>query len=111
MIELILKSYLEDELKINAYFEKFPTMPNTYLLIEKTGSDSENHIYSTTFAIQSIAPSLYAAASLNETVKAAMENFVGEEGIASCKLNSDYNFTDTQSKTYRYQAVYDITAL
>ena len=28
--------------------------------------------------------------------------------IASVKLNSDYNFTDEETKQYRYQAVFDI---
>ena len=28
--------------------------------------------------------------------------------VASCRLNSDYNFTDTTKKQYRYQAVFDI---
>jgi len=29
--------------------------------------------------------------------------------IGKVKLNSDYNFTDTVTKQYRYQAVYDIS--
>lgn len=45
------------------------TMPETYVLIEKTGSGMNNHIKSATFAIQSYASSLYEAASLNEIVK------------------------------------------
>ena len=28
--------------------------------------------------------------------------------IFKSSLNSDYNFTDTSTKKYRYQAVYDI---
>ena len=45
---------------------------------------------------------------LNEAVKDAMDNFIEEVQVSKSSLNSDYNFTDTQSKTYRYQAVYDI---
>ena len=29
--------------------------------------------------------------------------------ISSAKLNTDYNFTDTTTREYRYQAVYDLT--
>lgn len=28
--------------------------------------------------------------------------------ISKAKLNSDYNYTDTTTKSYRYQAVYDL---
>ena len=31
-----------------------------------------------------------------------------ENTIISCVLNSTYNFTDTRTKRYRYQAVYDL---
>ena len=29
--------------------------------------------------------------------------------IGAVHLNSDYNFTDTAAKRYRYQAVFDVT--
>lgn len=111
MLEVILKDFLEDELDIPVFLE-LPVNPQFPLIvIEKTGSSENEHIYSATFAIQSYDSSLYKAATLNESVKTAMESFIDEDEIASCRLNSDYNFTDTQSKRYRYQAVYDITAL
>ena len=45
----------------------------------------------------------------NEKVKNAMNNIVVLGAIGSSDLNSDYNFTDTTKKKYRYQAVYDLT--
>ena len=30
------------------------------------------------------------------------------DDISKCQLNSDYNYTDTTRKKYRYQAVYDM---
>ena len=51
---------------------------------------------------------MYEAAALNELVKTAADSLVTLDEIASAKLNSDYNFTDTTTKRYRYQAVYDI---
>ncbi len=49
------------------------------------------------------------AIDLNEAVKAVMDEFWKHHAVYSCKLNSDYNFTDTETKRYRYQAVYVIT--
>lgn len=58
---------------------------------------------------RSYAPSLYKAAALNEDVKAALDNAIVLDDIARAKLNSDYNYTDTAKKLYRYQCVYDFT--
>lgn len=44
----------------------------------------------------------------SEVYKAAMQDIIGLNEICKCKLNSDYNFTDTSINQYRYQAVYDI---
>ena len=32
-----------------------------------------------------------------------------ETNVFRCELNGDYNFTDTETKRYRYQAVFDLT--
>ncbi len=44
---------------------------------------------------------------LNEEVKQAIEKMVELPSISRVELNSDYNFTDTETKRYRYQAVVD----
>jgi hypothetical protein len=52
---------------------------------------------------------MYEAATMNEEIKAAMLNSLITLGsVAKVDLNSDYNYTDTTTKTYRYQAVFDI---
>lgn len=60
-------------------------------------------------AIQSYADSMYEAAELNERVKTVMADAVALDDITKVDLNSDYNYTDTANKRYRYQAVFDIT--
>ena len=80
-----------------------------YLVIEKTSSSLENHIASATIAIQSWAQSLYGAANLNEEVKAMMEGITDLPSVSACRLNSDYNYTSTALKAYRYQAVFTLT--
>lgn len=79
-----------------------------FIVIEKTGSNMENWICESTFAIQSYAPTLYEAASLNKTVIDIMFGALALDAITRVELNSDYNFTDTETKRPRYQAVFDI---
>lgn len=109
MIEKTLYDYLNAKLTVPAYME-LPAdgYPSSYVLIEKTGSSRENRIDRATVAIQSIAPTLYEAAVLNEHVKGAMDDAVELGDISRVELNSDYNFTDQTKKEYRYQAVFDI---
>ncbi len=109
MIEKIILDYLDQELSVPVYMERPDSPPETYVLIEKTGSGKRNQIYDATIAIQSYAPSMYEAAVLNETVKETMDSAVTLGSISRVGLNSDYNFTDTAMKAYRYQAVFDIT--
>lgn len=110
MIEKILYDYLNQTLNVPAFLEKPETVPTKYVLIEKTGSNQNMTLKESTFAIQSHAETLYETVSLNEDVKRAifeMAEAVNEVYI--CHLNSDYNYTDTQAKEYRYQAVFNIT--
>mgnify|MGYP000907452928 FL=1 len=83
-------------------------MPESYVIFEKTSSGKRDYANSATFAFQSYAPTLYSAAILNEEVKAAVESMIELDEISGIHLNSDYNYTDTQTKEYRYQAVFDI---
>ncbi len=110
MIETIVLEALENELSVPVVFEAPEEKPARYVVLEKTGSQRTNRIDSAIFAIQSIAGSLYEAAALNEEVKAVMDQlpYLAEE-VFGAELNSDYNFTDTETKERRYQAVYNIT--
>lgn len=108
MIEEVILDYLNNALSVSVHMEAPEDKPEKYVIIEKTGSSVEDCINSATFAIQSHAKKLYEAAELNEQIKNAMNNITVLDHIAKCKLNSDYNFTDTSKKGYRYQAVYDV---
>jgi hypothetical protein len=108
MIEKIILEYLQ-ECGYKVFLEKPDIPPNEYLLVEKTGSRRSNRIDSATVAIQSYAPSMVAAVELNERMKTSMDDIIELNNIGSCDLNSDYSYNDTQTKSYRYQAVYDIT--
>lgn len=110
MIEAIVLAVLDSQLSVPVYMEVPENKPSSYVVLDKTGSQRINRIDRATFAVQSIAETLLDAASLNETVKAVMDQlpYLTEE-IFSAELNSDYNFTNTATKERRYQAVYIIT--
>lgn len=108
MIEIIIKNFLDTHLSVSSFLEKKGEMLSSYVLFEKTGSSKSNHLLSSTFAFQSYAPSMYEAAKLNEELKKVVEQLIELNEISDVSLNSDYNFTDTETKEYRYQAVFDI---
>lgn len=108
MILTELLSYLNANLSVKAYTEA-PEELTDYVLLEQTGSSRRNHIITTTIAIQSYGNSMLDAMTLNEEVKEAMDGFLQLDNITRVELETDYNFTDTTTKQYRWQAVYDIT--
>lgn len=111
MVEKAILDYLSDVLDVPVYMERPTKEPKSYALIEKTGSSTENYIESATLAVQSYAASMYDAAVLNERVKTAMKGSIERPDISRCDCNSDYNYTDTTKKKYRYQAIFDIVYL
>lgn len=122
MIEVFLLNYLlnKTEVGANVFCERPENVPDEYILIEKTGTSTENMITTSTIAVQSISNSLnggsmFKAMSLNEDVKKALlgdntsNGIIEKDNIVDIELQSDYNFTDTESKEYRYQAVFNVT--
>ena len=109
MIEKVILDYLTATLTVPVYMERPEEDEGEFVVIEKTGSEKNNYISRATIAIQSFGNSLYRAAEINEAVKAAIDNLIALPEVSRSHLNSDYNFTDTTKKRYRYQAVYDIT--
>lgn len=115
MIEVVIREYLAGKLNVPVLMEKPEDGTKQYVLIEKTGAGRSNYIQDATFAIQSYGETMYEAAALSEEVKTAMIGdgrtnwgITAEEDISRCELNSEYNFTDTESKEYRYQAIFDL---
>lgn len=110
MIELTILNYLNSELEpVQVYTEYPQDPPAKFVTIDKTGGSGDIHLKNATFAIQSYAESLFEAAQLNEAVKAAMLVINRKTtSVSHVELNSDYEFTDTTKKRYRYQAVFDL---
>lgn len=106
MIEETLYNYLKTTKKLAIYMEQPKTKPAAFYVMEKTAGGQTNHINVSTLAIQSYADTLYNAAVMNETVKAAMADAIELPQVSGVELNSDYNYTDPTTKQYRYQAVF-----
>lgn len=109
MVEKTILDYLNSALTVPCYMERPDAqIPESYVVIEKTGGTISNQIERATIAVQAYGPTLYEAAALNESIKAAMLDSITLNSISSCKLNSNYNYTDTSTKQYRYQSVWDV---
>lgn len=93
------------------YMEEPVKKPSEYVLIEKTGSsDAGDGLYSSLYAFKSYSTSMNKASRLDDKVKAAVLGMPQNvPGVTDVTLNGDYNFTDTETKRYRYQAVFEIT--
>lgn len=109
MTEITVRDYLARKLApVEVYLETPERPPESYVLVRQTGSDRDNRILEDDVALQSIAPSRYEALVLNDRVKAAMDVMGPADGVFIARINTDYEFTDTSTKSYRYQAIYQI---
>ena len=110
MIAKDLLDFLNSDETLNtpAYME-VPTKLTDFILLDQTGTSKTNHITTTTIAVQSYGKTLWDAMQLNEKVKDAMQQFVWQDNVARVELETDYNFTNTETKQYRWQAVFQIT--
>lgn len=109
IIELLIE-YLEEVFGEGLYIGvEAPEQLTHYILIDQTASRTENHITTTTLAIQTYGDTLYDAIQGNEALKSAMLGFLELDEVAGVRLLTDYNFTNTATKQYRWQAVFEIT--
>jgi hypothetical protein len=110
MIEKTIIGRLESAQVLPVYAEKPVEPPEAYILVEKTGGAETNHIRSATVAVQSVCRgSLLQACQLAEEHRKLMLDLVKEDNVFHCSVNSGpYNFTDPETKEYRYQTVYNI---
>lgn len=109
MIEIIVLNHLSAALDVPVGLEIPPSPAGRFVVLQKTGGGCIDHIAKAVFAVQSYGDTLLEAAQLNKQVKAAMAQLDTLPEVSRCSLNTDYNFTDTAHKRYRYQAVFEIT--
>lgn len=86
------------------------TTPLPYFVVERTAGGEDTHLREATVAIRSYGASMAEAARASSDVLIPRMRRLAElPAVTRCTLNSDYNFTDTATKRYRYQAVFEIT--
>lgn len=110
MIEVVILQALNERLPsgVAAYTEEKDAEGELYVIMEKTGSQMVNRVSHATFAVQSYAGTLYEAAELNEKVREIMDSLPLQDSISKVTLQSDYSYTDTEKKNYRYQGIYEV---
>lgn len=94
---------------VPSYMEEPEEILDSYLILEKTAGRVRYNLGECTVVVQSYGKTLLDAVDLNDVMKGLMDLLNTDPAIASCTLNSDYNFTDTSTHRYRYQAVFGIT--
>ena len=108
MIEKIVLDYLNEVLEYPTYTQEQNKGEKNFYLIQKVGSSIDNKIDTSMIAVQSYAPSRIEAAEMNYAMIQAMDDIIQLDEIGKCKKNSDYDYTDTSKKRYRYQALFEI---
>lgn len=108
MIEIIIKNYLAEKLSMPVVLEVPADPPKSFILLEKTAAAVRRILTVRCWQSSPTRRPCMEAARLNERVKAAMDSAAELDAVSASRLNSDYNFTDTTTKRYRYQAVYDL---
>jgi hypothetical protein len=111
MIEKIAYDYLSENLDTPVYMEvPEHDAPCEFVVMEKVAGSITDHIRFATIAIQSYSSiSLFGAAQLNEDVHEVMDAMADHvDDVSECQMTADTNFTDTSTKRYRYQCLYNI---
>lgn len=108
MIEKIIRDFLKESLDVPVFLEHQKKDPLEFVIFEKISSGERNKLKESTFAFQSYGKSLFEASKLNEKVKKIIYNLIFLDEIAFVKFETDYNFTEEETKRYRYQSVFNI---
>lgn len=108
MIEAIILHYLEAHLTDPVYTLRPAYPPARYYLFELIGASLSETIFSATLALQSYAPTLLDAAEMSRAAIDVMIGAVELDEVARVDLNTNYNYTDPETKQPRYQAVFDV---
>lgn len=109
MIEVRIIRFLKGRLTAPVYAELPEELPDRFVVIDRTGTSMENHIYESTVALQCYGSSMLEAGRLcDEVVELMLYGFPAVRDIGRVALNSAGNTTDTSIKRYRYQAMFDV---
>lgn len=110
MIEELIINHLNEGLSGVCASAMIPAVrPALFVTVERTGGSIENHVKQGMFVTDCYAGSVLDAALLCETVILLMETLPEHDEVASVRLNSHYNDTDTELHEYKYGALFEVT--
>lgn len=106
----MIESFLINYLKSQGFDAALERQKGIDIILDKTGGQLNGHQFLHTFAIQTYGSSKAKAADLSYKVMQAMLDMPDKTTrVVDVLLNAGpYDFTDTSTKEYRYQAVYEI---
>lgn len=115
MIEIFIRDYLAEQLDVPVFMElpevpseDYPEMPERFVVLERVGTGLTDHIWSGSIAVQSHSLiSLFDVIELNDIVTQVMLDIIERDEISKIRIASGYNHTDTRTKRYRWQTVFD----
>ena len=111
MIEKTVIAYLKKCFPQESVTAEVPSgMPDRFITVEKTGSQQLGvGLFQSTIAVQSWEKDKLSAAGLSERICEALRCMPDTVDEVTRARGSDYDFTDTTTKRYRYQAVFTLT--
>lgn len=109
MIEKIIMDHLAKKLDVPVFGEVPENPPASYVVVVRSGGGGrEDFLHNPMVLCRSYAATLAEAAKLNDRAVEAMDSLTECDEVSGCYLTGSYNFTDQETKQYRYQAVYNI---
>lgn len=110
MIEITLRDYLKKTLPdTEVYTEREKSMPESFLLLEKTGETESDFIYQATVSIKAVSKkSMYNAMALSRQVIHAMRSSTTLSDVSGVRQVGEMNYTDTERKEYCYQSAFQV---
>lgn len=108
MIEILMLNHLKSKLGIPVYAEMPEKPQGRFVVIRKGDEQREDFLRCATMLARSYGPSLLDAMELSQQVVTAMDSLPEDPRVSGCYCTGEYNFTDEETKRYRYQAVFDV---
>lgn len=110
LIEQIVKEYLNTVFAgegVPVYLETPKTLPKKFIVFTLIDRGKENRINEVTLEFMSYADSKFEAASLDETLREAMEEIVTYPDI-SCRFGGGNDNPDNTLKKHRYRCYFNL---
>lgn len=99
-----LRKMLDSAISYKVYAQVPATHSDSFVTIERTGGAIDVFSDSPTFAVQAWAPTKAAAAGIAANLAQAIERWpVLDLAVADARVDSLYDFADTDSRSQRFQ--------